>query len=50
MNNNNEFRCNCVEMTRAIKDKIDKELENMSVVEYLRRKEADRNSDQHCSA
>ena len=36
--NNNEFRCNCVEMTRAIKNKIDMEIANMSpveVVEYL---------------
>ena len=36
--NNNEFRCNCVEMTRAIKNKIDMEIANMSpieVAEYL---------------
>ena len=27
---NSEFRCNCVEMTRAIKDKIDAKLANMT--------------------
>ena len=39
--NNNEFRCNCVEMTRAIKNKIDMEIANMSpveVAEYLQKR------------
>jgi hypothetical protein len=27
---NNEFRCNCIEMTRAIKDKIDAKLAKMT--------------------
>jgi len=28
--NNNEFRCNCVELARAIKDKIDAKLAVMT--------------------
>ena len=39
MSNNEEFRCNCVEMTRAIKDKIDAKFATMTgneIVEYLR--------------
>jgi hypothetical protein len=38
--NNKEFRCNCVEMTRAIKDKIDAKFARMNgdeIVEYLRK-------------
>jgi hypothetical protein len=38
--NNKEFRCNCVEMTRAIKDKIDAKFACMNgdeIVEYLRK-------------
>ena len=30
---NNEFRCDCVEMTRAIKDKIDAKLAKMTKAE-----------------
>jgi hypothetical protein len=36
---NSEFRCNCVEMTRAIKDKIDAKFATMSgdeIVAYLK--------------
>ncbi|MDR0517674.1 MAG: hypothetical protein LBH25_11580 [Fibromonadaceae bacterium] len=34
----------CVDMTRRIKDEIDKEITNISVVEYLRRKSVDKNT------
>jgi hypothetical protein len=34
--NDNEFRCNCVEMTRAIKDEIDAEFATVNeLFEYL---------------
>jgi len=35
---NDEFRCDCVAMTRAIKDKIDAKFANMTgdeIIEYL---------------
>jgi len=38
MTTDTEFRCNCVGMTRAIKDKIDAELADMTgseIINYL---------------
>jgi hypothetical protein len=37
MTNDDNFRWNCVEGTREIKRRIEKEMEGLSVVEYLAR-------------